>query len=66
VLADSVLLRQPGNFHPDLARPVITVAQSERTIACLGGRVDIEYPGIGMRVIIKLPVGTGEARYAAA
>jgi signal transduction histidine kinase len=32
----------------------------------LGGRVDIEYPGVGTRVVVKLPVRTGEALYAAA
>jgi signal transduction histidine kinase len=32
----------------------------------LGGRVDIEYPGVGTRVVVSLPVGLGEALDVAA
>jgi signal transduction histidine kinase len=32
----------------------------------LGGRVDIEYPGIGTRVVVNLPVGVREALHVAA
>ena len=32
----------------------------------LGGRVDVEYPGIGTRLIVTLPVGLGEALDVAA
>jgi signal transduction histidine kinase len=32
----------------------------------LGGRVDIEYPGVGTRVVVNLPVGLGEALHVAA
>ena len=32
----------------------------------LGGRVDIEYPGVGTRVVVKLPVRLGEALDVAA
>jgi len=32
----------------------------------LGGRVDIEYPGIGTRVVVTLPVGVKEALYVPA
>jgi sensor histidine kinase regulating citrate/malate metabolism len=27
----------------------------------LDGRVDIEYPGVGTRLVVSLPVGSGEA-----
>jgi signal transduction histidine kinase len=32
----------------------------------LGGRVDIEYPGVGTRLVVNLPVGLGEALHVAA
>jgi signal transduction histidine kinase len=32
----------------------------------LGGRINVEYPGIGTRVVVHLPVGSGEALNAAA
>jgi signal transduction histidine kinase len=32
----------------------------------LGGRVDIEYPGVGTRVVVNLPVGLEEALHVAA
>jgi signal transduction histidine kinase len=32
----------------------------------LGGRVDVEYPGVGTRLVVSLPVGLGEALDAAA
>jgi signal transduction histidine kinase len=32
----------------------------------LGGRIDIEYPGVGTRVVVNLPVGMGEALRVAA
>jgi signal transduction histidine kinase len=32
----------------------------------LGGRVDVEYPGVGTRVVVNLPAGLGEAHHAPA
>ena len=32
----------------------------------LGGRVDVEYPGVGTRVVVTLPVGLREALHVAA
>ena len=32
----------------------------------LGGRVDVEYPGVGTRLVVNLPVGLGEALHVAA
>jgi signal transduction histidine kinase len=32
----------------------------------LGGRIDVEYPGVGTRVVVNLPVGSGEALHVAA
>jgi len=32
----------------------------------LGGRVDIEYPGIGTRIVVNLPVGVREALHVPA
>jgi signal transduction histidine kinase len=32
----------------------------------LGGRVDVEYPGVGTRLVVSLPVGLGEALDVAA
>ena len=32
----------------------------------LGGRVDVEYPGIGTRIVVNLPLGSGEALDVAA
>jgi signal transduction histidine kinase len=32
----------------------------------LGGYVDIEYPGVGTRVVVNLPVGLGETLHVAA
>jgi signal transduction histidine kinase len=32
----------------------------------LGGRINVEYPGVGTRVVVHLPVGSGEALNAAA
>jgi hypothetical protein len=32
----------------------------------LGGRVDVEYPGVGTRLTVTLPVGLGETLDVAA
>jgi signal transduction histidine kinase len=32
----------------------------------LGGRVDVEYPGVGTRVVVNLPIGLGETFHVAA
>jgi signal transduction histidine kinase len=32
----------------------------------LGGHVDVEYPGVGTRLVVNLPVGLGEALHVAA
>jgi sensor histidine kinase regulating citrate/malate metabolism len=32
----------------------------------LGGSVDVEYPGVGTRLVVNLPIGLGEALDVAA
>jgi signal transduction histidine kinase len=32
----------------------------------LGGHIDVEYPGVGTRVVVNLPVGSGEVLHVAA
>jgi len=32
----------------------------------LGGHIDVEYPGVGTRVVVNVPVGLGEALDVAA
>ena len=39
---------------------------TSQLIRRLGGRVEVEYPGVGTRVVVNLPIKSGEALYVAA